>query len=95
MSAAGTTMVKNADDKMESIAVTMVKAGDELSKTTAELRMILQKVNAGKGSLAKILNDGKLYENLLENTHQLEALLEEVKAFVEYARQKGVPLKLK
>jgi phospholipid/cholesterol/gamma-HCH transport system substrate-binding protein len=95
LSAAGTRMVKNADVKMESIAVTMVKAGDELSKTTAELRLILEKVNDGKGSLAKLLNDGKLYENLLENTHQLEALLEEIKAFVEQARDKGVPLKLK
>ena len=95
LSAAGTRMVKNADDKMETIAVTMVKAGDELSKTTAELRLILEKVNNGKGSLAKLLSDGKLYENLLENTHQLEALLEEIKAFVEHAREKGVPLKLK
>jgi phospholipid/cholesterol/gamma-HCH transport system substrate-binding protein len=95
LSAAGTRMVKNADDKMESIAVTMVKAGDELGKMTAELRLILEKVNEGKGSLAKLLNDGKLYENLLENTHQLEALLEEVKGFVEQARDKGVPLKLK
>ena len=95
LSAAGTTMVKNADQKLESIAVTMVKAGDELSKTTAELRMILQKVNNGKGSIAKLLSDGKLYENLLENTHQLEALLEEIKTFVEHAREKGVPLKLK
>ena len=95
LSAAGTKMVKNADEKMESIAVTMVKAGEELSKTTAELRLILEKVNEGKGSLAKLLNDGKLYENLLENTHQLEALLEEVKGFVEQARDKGVPLKLK
>jgi len=95
LSAAGTSMVKNADDKMESVAVTMVKAGDELSKTTAQLRLILEKVNDGKGSLAKLLNDGKLYENLLENTHQLELLLEEVKGFVEQARDKGVPLKLK
>ena len=95
LSAAGTKMVKNADQKLESIAVTMVKAGDELSKTTAELRLILQKVNNGKGSIAKLLSDGKLYENLLENTHQLEAILEEIKTFVEHARQKGVPLKLK
>ena len=67
---------------------------EELSKTTKELRMILQKVGSGEGSAAKLINDGRLYENLLENTEQLQLLLEEAKRFVSEYREKGFKIKL-
>lgn len=57
--------------------------------------MILEKVNNGQGTAAKLINDGRLYENLLENTQQLQVLLEEIRAFTAKARDKGVPIKIK
>ena len=41
------------------------------------------------------VNDGRLYENLLENTQQMKVLLEELEAFMAKSREKGVPIKLK
>jgi ABC-type transporter Mla subunit MlaD len=68
---------------------------EELSKTGAELRLILEKVNSGEGTAAKLVNDGRLYENLLENTQQVQVLLEELKSFIAESREKGLPIKVK
>jgi len=70
-------------------------AGAELSKALAELRLILEKVNSGQGTAAKLINDGRLYENLLENTQQMQVLLEELRAFMAKSRDKGLPIKVK
>lgn len=70
-------------------------ASAELSKALAELRLILEKVNSGQGTAAKLINDGRLYENLLENTQQTQVLLEELRAFMAKSRDKGLPIKIK
>ncbi len=68
---------------------------EELSKATAQLRLILEKVNSGDGSAGMLINDGRFYENLLENTQQIQILLEELTSFIAQARVKGLPMKLK
>jgi len=73
----------------------MVDTSEEVSKVAAQLRLILAKINSGQGSAARLINDGRFYENLIENTQQLQLLLEEIRSFVTTARDKGVPLKLK
>ena len=70
-------------------------ASAELSKALAELRLILEKVNSGQGTAAKLINDGRLYENLLENAQQMQVLLEELRAFMAKSRDKGLPIKIK
>jgi phospholipid/cholesterol/gamma-HCH transport system substrate-binding protein len=92
---AGTTTLKSADAKAEELVVAMVDTSEEVSKAAAQLRLILEKINSGQGSAARLINDGRFYENLLENTQQLQLLLEEIKSFVTQARNKGVPIKLK
>jgi len=54
----------------------------------------LEKVNNGQGSAARLINDGTFYENLLENTEQLKALLEEMKSFVADWRDKKIGVTL-
>ncbi len=92
---AGTTTLKSADAKAEDLVVAMVDTSEEVSKVAAQLRLILEKINSGQGSAARLINDGRFYENLLENTQQIQLLLEELKSFVAQARDKGVPIKLK
>ena len=93
--AAGTSTLKNADAKVEELVVAMVDTSEEISKAATRLRQILETINNGQGSAAKLINDGRFYENLLENTQQLQLLLDEIKSFVTQAREKGVPIKLK
>ena len=63
---------------------------EELTKAVTELRIILDKVNNGQGSLARIVNDGRFYENLLENTRQLRVLLEDLTSFIAEVNEKGL-----
>lgn len=93
--AAGTSTLKNADAKAEELVVAMVDTSEEIGKAATRLRQILETINSGQGSAAKLINDGRFYENLLENTQQLQLLLDEIKSFVAQARDKGVPIKLK
>jgi len=98
------TTLANLTDASKQVAQTLkefqefftagTNTSEELSKTLAELRLILEKVNNGQGTAAKLINDGQLYENLLENTQQMQVLLEELKALIAKYREKGIKLKL-
>jgi ABC-type transporter Mla subunit MlaD len=89
---AGTMTFKDVDEKVVPVVVSL---SEELSKTTAEMRLILEKINSGQGTAGKLVNDGRFYENMLENTQQLESLLKEMRDFIAKSREKGLPIKLK
>lgn len=92
---AGTVTLKNVDDKTEELVVALVGTSEEIGKASAQMRMILEKINNGNGSAAMLINDGRFYESLLEDTQQIQLLLEEFKSFITQARIQGIPLKLK
>ena len=81
---------------MEGVVTAVIGTSEELSKALVELRLILEKINSGQGTAAKLVSDGRLYENLLENSQQLQVLLQEWKAFIDEVNAKGrLPIKLK
>jgi len=90
--ATGTSTLKSVDAKAERLIVALVDTSEQLSKAMVELQSILQKVDNGQGTAARLINDGNFYENLLENTEELQALLEEMKVFVKELRDKGIKL---
>ena len=92
---AGKQTLDNVNDKVHDISPVIIETGEELSKTLVEMRAVLEKINTGKGSAGRFLNDGKLYENLLENSQQLQVLLVEIKEFMARSGKKGLPIKLK
>jgi phospholipid/cholesterol/gamma-HCH transport system substrate-binding protein len=92
--AAGTSTLKSVDDRAEKLITAMVDTSENLSSAMVELRLILEKVNTGEGSAARLLNDGSFYEELLENTNQLKLLLEEMRSFVAEWRDKKIEVKL-
>lgn len=92
--ATGTSTLKNVDDKSDRLIAALIDTSEQLSGATAELRQILEKINKGQGSAAKLLNDGRLYENLLEDAEQLKSLLEEMKSFVAEWKNKKIEVKL-
>jgi phospholipid/cholesterol/gamma-HCH transport system substrate-binding protein len=67
---------------------------ERLSGAIAEIRQILAKVNEGEGSAGKVLNDGRLYENLLDSSQELQMALEQLKSLAAEARDKGIKIKL-
>jgi len=91
----GTTTLKKVDVKVDQFVAGFVDASEQLSKATSQLRVILGKINNGDGTAARLLNDGRFYERMLENAEQMELLLQELNAFAAQAREKGFPIKLK
>ena len=91
---AGTATLERVDERSEKLITALIDTSENLSGAMVELRLILEKVNDGQGSAARLLNDGSFYEELLENTSQLKLLLEEMKAFVAEWRDKKIEVKL-
>jgi ABC-type transporter Mla subunit MlaD len=92
--ATGTSTLKSVDAKAERLVVAMVETSGELTGAMRELQLILGKVNNGQGTAARLLNDGTFYENLLENTDQLQTLLGEMRAFIAEWREKSIDIKI-
>ena len=66
----------------------------ELSSTIAQTRLMFQKINEGQGTAGKVVNDGQLYEDMLETIQQLNLLLQDIKDFVQEYREKGIKINL-
>lgn len=95
LASAGRQTLSNADVRMEKMVATMVDTSEKLSEVMGQMREILEKINKGEGTMARVINDGRLYEDLLENTHQLKLVLEDLQTFVAESREKGMPIKFK
>lgn len=51
----------------------------QVEKTMSNLDIVLAEINSGKGSLGKLIKDGKLYVEMSESMSQLELLLEDMR----------------
>ena len=69
--------VKNILNNFSSISDSLVKA--DISSTINKFDNILNSINQGEGSLAKIIKDKSLYENLENLTKELEELISDLK----------------
>ena len=93
--AVGKTTLQNADARMERLTNSLIGTSDKLSEVMTHLESIIDKINSGEGTAGKLVNDGRLYEQLLEDSRQLELVIKDLKSFVEQSKEKGIPLKLK
>jgi ABC-type transporter Mla subunit MlaD len=85
----GTSTLKNADAAIDKLILAMLDASEGLGKTVAELRAILGHVSDGQGTVGKLVNDGRLYENLVDATDQLQVLLKKLTGLTDQVKQEG------
>ncbi len=90
LAATGTDAVRSVDAKAERLVVSMVNTSDELGKAISQMRLAMEKVNTGNGTAGRLINDGRLYENLLESTTQLNVLLKDFKDLIDKISEKGL-----
>jgi len=90
-----TTTFNGLDTKADKLVAALIDTSEQLGRSAAELRLVLEKINSGQGTIGRFVNDAKLYEKLLEDAERIKMLLTEIKNFVETASRKGVPIKLK
>jgi phospholipid/cholesterol/gamma-HCH transport system substrate-binding protein len=92
---AGKTMFRNADARTTQLTTSLVATSDKLGEVMTNLDSVLAKINEGQGTAGKLVNDGRLYEQLLEDSKQLHLVLQDMKTFVTESTEKGLPIKLK
>jgi len=90
LSTTGTKAIQNADSRIDELVASLVDTSEALSKTASEFRLVLEKISKGQGSASQLLNNGRLYENLVENTQQLQLLLEDLRSLIEKVNQEGL-----
>ena len=94
-----TVMVQDARETLKSLkefsdtgTEQMASVSEQLNDTLDKLRGVLSKINEGESTAAKLLNDGRLYENLIDSTEELQMALEQLKKLVAQAREKGIKI---
>lgn len=92
---AGKTMLQNADARTAQLTTSLVATSDKLGEVMTNLDSVLVKINDGQGTAGKLVNDGRLYEQLLEDSKQLHLVLQDIKTFVTESTEKGISIKLK
>ncbi len=88
-----TETLKSIKRLSDSAGVTVEGAAENLNGVLAEFKRTLVKINEGDGTAASLLNDGRLYENLLDSSQELQMALDQLKKLAAEAREKGIKIK--
>jgi len=67
---------------------------DQLGETLIEIQRLVNNINAGQGTVCKLMTDDKLYYNLVESSEELKLALEKMKKVMDKTSEKGVQIKL-
>ncbi|MHC4555135.1 MAG: hypothetical protein ACYSUS_07580, partial [Planctomycetota bacterium] len=81
-------------ERVQVLGDRFISAAEQLEGVLAEARQIMEKIESGDGTAGKLINDGRLYEDLLESSQELRMLLEQVKEWAAETREEGVRIKL-
>ena len=76
-----TSIMNNLDKVTDEVArANFAQTMAEANKAVADLQMVINKVNTGKGSLAQLINDPMMYNNLNNAAGNLDKLMIDLKA---------------
>lgn len=88
------TFSETSSEQMQAIGEKIALASEQLAQVLSQSRQLLAKIDSGSGTAGKLVNDGRLYENLLESSRELQMLLDQIKQWVAETREEGVRVKL-
>jgi phospholipid/cholesterol/gamma-HCH transport system substrate-binding protein len=83
-----------AEQKVAMVSDSVLQTSEDLGETLIEMRRVLNKINDGQGTVGKLINDDRLYENLLDSSEELKASLEKMKHLIEKTSRKGIRVKV-
>lgn len=93
MSAQATVTLKSVEKFSTQGQASLHVTAEALTDAIKKLESILAKVNNGEGTIGRLINDGVLYENLVESSEELRMALEQLKILAAQAREKGIKIK--
>ncbi|MGA2916071.1 MAG: MlaD family protein [Sedimentisphaerales bacterium] len=77
-------------EKLASVSDSVMQTSEELGETLIELRRTINKINSGEGTVGKLINDDKLYNNLVDSSEELKAAIEKMKKTFQKTSEKGI-----
>ncbi len=89
-----TAETKAVIKQFETFMVSANQTTEELTGMLKSAKEIMAKIDSGQGSAGRLVNDARFYESLLENSKQLNMLLEEMQKFVKKLNEKGIKVQL-
>lgn len=79
--------------RVDELASGYLEVAGELSTSIRELRKMIEKAHSGDGTVAKLLNDPALFQNLNDASERLVLVLDEIKALLEKLKNEGLPIR--
>lgn len=86
---------KSAQTKIDELSKAMQLRLDQAAATLDQVQQITAKVNAGKGTVGKLVNDPKLYAGLVDTTTELNTTVKDLRRLIQQWEQEGVTAKLR
>lgn len=93
MSLQATATLKSLEGFSKQASDSVYKTSEALTDAIRVIEAITAKINNGNGTAARLVNDGTLYENLVESSEELKMTLEQLKILAAQAREKGIKIK--
>jgi len=83
LSAAGKETMITANEKIS-------QSSEQLGEALIELQRVLYKINNGDGTVGKLINDDKLYENLVDSSEELKEAIKNMNKTFKKTSKKGI-----
>ncbi|HPY77699.1 MAG TPA: hypothetical protein PLQ45_07650, partial [Anaerohalosphaeraceae bacterium] len=71
----------------------IVRVADQLDIALTEFNHLTAQINQGQGTVGRLIQDDRLYENLVDSALELQLALEQIKIWAAEARDRGVRIK--
>ena len=84
-----------ASSRLDELAGKLIDDADQLGKVLTSLQQSAHRIESGQGTAGKLINDPRLYEDLLAATRRLGETLDTFQDLLEQWKAKGVGIKLK
>jgi phospholipid/cholesterol/gamma-HCH transport system substrate-binding protein len=91
---AAQTAITNTDKHIQDLAEQTRGRIEQMGRLLETVQQITAKVNDGKGTAGMLVNDARLYESLVDVSHELSATVADLRRLTEQWEQEGVSLKL-
>jgi len=83
-----------AGKRIDQLTQKLIEDAEKISRLLATVNRAAMKLEAGEGTAGRLVNDPKLYNNLVELTQQMKVLLGELSQLVKTWKEKGVKIKM-
>ena len=80
--------------QIRSFSESGTQTSEELASVLIEFRHVLYKINNGQGTVGKLINDDRLYENLINSSEELKLSLEKLKQTLDKTSRDGIKVKV-